>query len=355
MYALFKKIIVGFIAILIIFSACSCNSQGDSRTYLPSDEASTTQTSTSTSETQQPTGIMVSQPTLLSVESAQAPILKEGSTLEDISKYLNQSEEKLTKDYGDSVRLSRWDLEYSDYREYSKRGTGLILGCCPIVDSDNYKVKYIELERDKISFNDINKDTNFEEVKKILGEAKVFQIEDGLPGLYTYELRYQYNDINLRIYSWDKDGNSGIFMSVVDDYIPEYRGINITTDQIDQYFEMTKEGLEAAINYGNTSMSYDGKYQYIDYPNYGVSFVFDKEGLILDSMRFSSNYEINGLRQGFNLEKAMEVMGKRDIEEIGSEESGNSHLIRYEYKKFTLIVRCDDEYGDGTYWQVQRR
>jgi hypothetical protein len=350
-YDLFKITTIGFLVILMIFSGCSCNSQENRQTYLPSDESNTTQTKTSS----QPNGMTLSQPTLLSAKIAQAPILKEGLTLENISKYLNQSEEELKKEYGDNIKLYRWDLENSDYREYLKSDSGLILGCCPNTDANNYKVNYIELERDKISFNNINKDTNFEEVKKILGEAEVCKIEDGLPGLLTYELRYQYNGIDLRIYSWDKSGNGGINISVVDDFLPKYRDINVTCDQINQYFGMKRERLEVAINKGETSMSYDGKYQYIDYPNYGVSFEFDKEGLILNSMHFSSNYEINGLKQGFSIEKAMAIMGAREVEEIMSEESGSSHFIRYEYKNFTLIVRCDDEYSDGTYWQIERR
>ncbi len=47
---------------------------------------------------------------------------------------------------------------------------------CPNVDS-NYIVRYIELNNNKILFNNISMNTNFEEIKRVLGETDIVEIE----------------------------------------------------------------------------------------------------------------------------------------------------------------------------------
>jgi hypothetical protein len=117
---------------------------------------------------------------------------------------------------------------------------------------------------------------------------------------------------------------------------------------------MTRDELEATIGNGEESFSNDNKYQYLNYPNYGVEYEFDKEGLLLTSIHLSSFYEISNLRQGVSLENVMDILGKKNVEVIDSEDSGSSYLLRYEYQNFVLIVRQDVEYSDGTYWQIKR-
>lgn len=353
--------LIVIIAILLVLSGCYNNSQDNIMstespdytaviTKLSSEEPSANPTESnnvSTSADGNQVGI-------LNKRIIEAPILENGLTLDEIAKLMDMNEEELIEEYGDSVKQTRWGLELHESREYLKDDFRLNLVYIKDDSSETYRIKYVELDRNKISFNSISKDSNFEDVKEILGETEINVNEDGLPGLLSYELRYQYNDIRLRIYSWDNEGNDGIYMSVVDDFLPEYRTIRITPEQINQYFKMTKEELTAIIGEGKVSMSYNNERQYIDYSNYGISFGFDKNGLKLYSINFPSNYQINDLRQGVSLENAMEIMGERPVESYFSEDSGSSYLVKYEFENYTLIVRHDEEYSDGTYWQINR-
>lgn len=170
-----------------------------------------------------------------------------GVMLEDIAAFLNLSEEDLDKTYKDNIEWVRLGDPYSEYL-YDEMGINIVCYCNDFYC--NSEVKYVELDRDKISFGGIDSSMNFEEVMNILGKTEVIANEDGLPGLYSYELRYVFDGVKVRIYSWDRSGGGGIYMSVVDDFLPEYRQIRITPEQISGYFSMTKAELEKELGKG---------------------------------------------------------------------------------------------------------
>jgi hypothetical protein len=180
--------------------------------------------------------------------------------------------------------------------------------------------------------------------------------EDGLPGLAAYELRYCYDDINLRVYSWDEEGDDGIYISVVDDFIKNYRNTRITPEQIDQYFAMTKQEIETAIGLGQETQT--SEYEILNYPQYGAEFVFDKTDMKLSFLDLSSYYQISDLKVGVSIEDAMEALGKKEVkvfEEDEESESRGGCLVRYDFENFILFVRVSFDYSDGTYWQIWRK
>ena len=166
----------------------------------------------------------------------------------------------------------------------------------------------------------------------------------------TFELRYKYNDINLRIYSYDKDCKNGIYLSVVDDFLPEYRNIRITPEIINQYIELSRLELQEEIGVGEEFSKY---INFVDYPQYGVSFVFDENWQKLQSIQFSNNYQFTNLKQSVSLEKAMELLGKGKMEDSFSEDSGPTYWVTYKYDNFNLVVVLHQEDGWGIEWYVE--
>lgn len=295
-------------------------------------------------------------PAMLDEKIGEAPILNSELTISEIGKLLNISEDELLALYGGQLEQVRWDNENFDYREFCDKERGLNFVLCPDTVESGYKVKYIELCGENISFHDIGEKSNFAQVRNTLGHTDVVKTEDGLPGLAAYELRYCYDDINLRVYSWDEEGDDGIYMSVVDDFIKNFRNTRITPEQIDQYFAMTKQEIEAAIGSGQETQA--GEHESIEYPQYGVEFVFDKTDMKLYSLHLSSYYQISDLKVGVSIEDAMEALGKKEVkvlEENEESESRGGYLVRYDYENLILFVRISLDYSDGTYWQIWRK
>lgn len=268
--------------------------------------------------------------TLLTEKIAQAPILKNGLKIEEIAKFLNLSEDDLIKKHENSIENVRYTFDYTEYL-YNTLDISIV---CYSSSSGLHKddiVKSIELDKNKVSFNGITSDMNFVQVMKILGDTEINTLEEGLPGLFTYELRYQYNGINLMIYSWDKKGDSGLHFSIVDEFSRKYRYIRITPEQIGHYFEMTREELKQEIGEGIDQAGFN-------YSQYGADFWYDEQGSKLYSIRLASNYQINDLNQGIKMEEVMKIMGKRKIAEYQTSEDGPYYTIEYDYKNFKLQV-----------------
>ena len=112
------------------------------------------------------------QATLLDEKIAQQPVLDTGLTLDDIAKYLNLEDRIIYEEFEDVFEFVRGHMNASEYTEYLFSDLGLRL---VTYDDWTFKsrssVKYIELERDSVSFAGVQSDMNFEEVISILGEA----------------------------------------------------------------------------------------------------------------------------------------------------------------------------------------
>lgn len=286
------------------------------------------------------------QAALIDAEIGRVPILDNGIKLIDIAELLNLSKDDLLEKYKGCLELVRQDLNYEEYYNYDM---DVYIVCYSDRFNEGYFVKYIELQRDKISFNGVTQNMNFEQVMDVLGETEILTVEDGLPGLCSYEIRYQYNDINLRIYSWEKDGRDGILISIVDDFLPEYRSISITPEQINHYFKISKEKLEDEIGNGEVSQFNE---EWIKYPQFGVNFRYSQDGLQLIAMTLDQKYQINDLKQGIALEEVTSVMGGGNIKEHHSEEDGLVKVIEYTYSNFLLKVSKYTIDGIQTNWDI---
>lgn len=265
----------------------------------------------------------------ISAEIAQTPILKNGKTLDNLSSFFNMTEDELLEKYTEKIELVREPIEpyYRDYR-YSELGINII--------SFDGMVSYIDLNKKSLSFNGITHESDFYEVKEMLGETETFVFEDGLPGLYTYELRYVYKDIKVRIYSFSKNGEDGIYINIADDYMAEYRTTRITTDQISRYFDFTKEELITEIGTGDEDY-FNDTYS-ITYNRYGVIFVFDSKGENLKKMHFSDKYQINDLKAGANMNEVIRTLGKSKVKKHIDHENGDFYETTYKYKNFLLHI-----------------
>ena len=271
-------------------------------------------------------------------------ILDTGTTLSEIAFLLDEHEDTLLLLHGDGLEWIRNDYKY---REYSYRKKGITIGCYS-EDYSEYLSKYIELDRDKISFLGITASSDFEDVMNVLGETDVYEIQDGLPELVTYELRYQFDwysyNYTLRIYSNSKDGSDGVYMSLVAVNDPKYRVIRITTEKISRYFDMTKEELVCKLGEDNDNFYYK---------QYNAFFTFDEQGKKLIKLGLSGNYQINDIREGFSMDKVMEVMGKRKIYTDQTSEDGPIYYIEYKYDNFILLVEHFFAEGWGTTWTIK--
>lgn len=342
-----KVIMIGIVVAVIILSGCSKSSQEESQ-YIDEQSAmpSAGQSKTPHEEPipsliQEPTVTPDNQVTKLDAEIAQNPIIYSGATIEDIAKFLNLSEGDLLKQYSEKIEQVR-GLEYYNY------DLGINIACYYQGFKKDYVVKRVELDVEGGQFFGIDTTMNFKDVMDILGEAEVHVLEDGLPGLMTYELRYQYKDINLRVSSWDINGNGGIYMSIVDEFIPEYRQIRITPDQINHYFDLTLEELRQEIGED------DKKAQSIvtRYSKYGVGFRYDEQEMQLLAMLLDGRYQINDLKNNVSLEEAMNIMGEREVKVLETEEDGPVYYIEYEFENFTLSLEYNKYYGWGAGWEI---
>lgn len=342
--------------ITAVFSGCTNPSQAES-TREPSVSQNTKPDTAS--PTQEPTPIETHDDlptvTVLDTQIAEAPLLDNGATLKDIAGFLNHGTTELLEQYEGQLEWIRSDFPYD---EYYHNELGINVVCYSPGDSYPHQegiAKYIELDSDKITLGGISASMNFEQVMSILGKTRIHELEDGLPGLMTYELRYTYEGINLRIYSWDMNGDSGIYASILDEFIPEYRPIRITPEQINRYFKLSLEELK--IELGEGDMKPYGRY--IFYPQFGVDFLYDERGEQLLGIDLDSRYQINNLKDGIRLEDVMSIMGETEVKEyyILDEEDpfddGLRYDIRYMFDNFGLKIINHGFYDDWrAYWHI---
>lgn len=281
------------------------------------------------------------QETEISDEIAQSAILKNGKTFEDLQELMGVSMEIFYEKYSEKVEEIRNLYEY--YNEYAFDEFGVTIGIY------NGSIKYIDLNRDEIDFCGISYESNFDQVKQILGDTKTLIIEDGLPELKTYELRYFYNDLKLRIFSYSEDGEEGIYISIVEEYVPELRQIRITPQQLNHYFTLSRKELVEELGEGETNVYYKN---WLVYEQYGVSFRFDEESDIVIAINTSYVYQIDDLRLGYVLDETMEVMGKRKVYSHDTSEDGPIYYLYYEYPNFTIQIVYFPSDNDGVFWDL---
>lgn len=295
---------------------------------------------------------------ILDAKIAEAPLLDSGATLKDIAGFLNRSATELLEHEGQL----EWVRSGFPYDEYYEKKLGVTIVCYSpgsFYPRQEGIAKYIEMDGDQIALGGIDASMNFAQVMSLLGEAKIHELEDGLPGLMTYELRYTYEDVNLRIYSWDINGDGGIYVSIVDEFVPEYRPIRITPEQIAHYFDLPFEELKMELGEDDSKIPSMSPHLKI-YSEYGAEFWFDNQEKQLLDIYLTSNYQINNLKNGIRLEDVMSIMGKTEVKEyyLFDEEDpyddGLYREIRYEFENFELEITNHRYYDDwSAYWRIK--
>jgi hypothetical protein len=270
-------------------------------------------------------------------------IYENGLKLSDAMGYINCRREMLKQ--ADNIELLDTGGKNDEFYEgYRNNEVGLYFVC--------YKtggVKYIELDSDKFSLQGINKYSSFEDVKRVFGDNLVNVVEDALPGLRRYELVYKFNNNFFKVYAFDEKGNSNLYFCVTDEFESKYGYMEITPDDINDYFEMTKESIMDKLGRGDETFS-----NQLRYNNYGVTFEFNTEDTKPYQIYFSSIYQFNDLRQNMTVEKTIDLMGEGIRIETNTEEDGPLTIQKYEYKRFNFNVCYLME--DGTsWWQIIRK
>ena len=296
----------------------------------------------------------------LDARTAETPLLGIGATLKDIAGFLNRGTNELLEQYEEQLEWVRSSFPYDEY--YDKE-LGVTIVCYSPGDSYPPKegvAKYIELDNDEIILGGIDASMNFAQVMDLLGEAKIHELEDGLPGLMTYELRYMYEGIKLRVYSWDMNGYGGIYASVVDEFVPEYRPVRITPEQITHYFDLSFEDLKMELGEDDSKMPSMSPHFKV-YSKYGTEFRYnDEDEKQLLTFRLDSRYQINILKNGIRLEDIMSILGETEVkeyflydEEVHSDD-GLYKEIRYMYENFEIVITNHGYYDDWrSYWDIK--
>ncbi len=356
----FSFIILLWLVIMVIFAGCQIQMQEDSSptenpqtvfepTNKPTNQPTKSPTPTpSTQPTQEQTPLQSIMPdrqaASLDENIAKQPVLDNGLALIEIASYLNLDTIELGVEYRNAFEYVRGHINASNYFVLGNRDLGLRHVSYNNYEEGTNNIKYIELDKNKVTFAGVNAKMNFEEVQSILGEAKIHVLEDGLPGLFTYELRYKYLDINLRIYSYEKDCKSGINFSIVEDFLPEYRNIRITPEEISRYFELTLLELQEEIDVGEELWRDE---EFAQYNLSGVWFRYDSTGQELQSIWFPENYQFLELQKYVSLEEVEWLFGKGKEEEEFDGDSGFTYWVTYNFDNFNLVTVLHPEDGWG--------
>jgi hypothetical protein len=350
-----KKVTIttALMAALIIATLSGCANLAPAEiTYMPTSKPSITLSVTPSAA---PVEICI-----LDSRAAEAPLLDNAATLKDIAGFLNRGTNELLEQYEEQLEWVRSNFPYDEY--YDKE-LGVTIVCYSPGDSSPPQegiAKYIELDDDEIILGGIDASMNFTQVMNLLGKAKIHKLEDGLPGLMTYELRYMYEGIKLRIYSWDMNGNGGIYASIVDEFVPEYRPIRITPEQITHYFDLSFEDLKMELGEDDSKMPSMSPHLKM-YSKYGAEFRYnDEDEKQLLTIRLDSRYQINILKNGIRLKDTMSIMGETEVKEYylydeeAPSDDGLHYEILYEFDNFEIEITNHGYYDDWrAYWDIK--
>lgn len=109
-------------------------------------------------------------------------------------------------------------------------------------------------------------------------------------------------------YMWNADGNG---------YTEDT--INITTDDIDRFFGMTKDDVIRYLGneYNEVGAGAENTYDGYYYDNYGLTFVFnslnsDEEEVVV-GIEADANFDMDGARAGMDFAQIQEYLGKAEI------------------------------------------
>lgn len=273
---------------------------------------------------------------------ANTKIYENGIKLSDAMGYINYSWEMLEEDNIELIAGGEGD---GFYLGYVNNELGLYL-----ISYRTGGVKYIELDSDKFSLQGINKNSNFKDVKKVFGYNLVNVVEDALPGLRRYELVYKFNDNFFKVYAFDEKGNSGLYFCITDEFESKYGYMEITPDDINDYFEMTKESIIEKLGKGDEPFS-----NRLRYENYGILFKFNTEDTKPYQIYLSDIYQFNGLRQIMPEEKTTDIMGDGVRTEHQTSEDGPLIIHKYEYERFIFKVYYLVMESELPSWDITRK
>ena len=264
--------------------------------------------------------------TSINADIARAYILNNEFSIENIINSLELSREDIIEIYKGTEIYSSGGRDEEFYFEMYSDKYGIYL-----INLENSGIKYIEIDPDKVSFLGINQQSDFKDVIGLLGETDTIIYEYDLLGLKRYELVYEYNDSFLRVYSFDENGESGLYFCFTDEYQSRYGFFEIMLDQIDHFFTLTKDEIQIEFGEGESPYSYRLEYE-------KILFYFNEEGTELQEVSLYGNFQINGLRDYMSIEKTESIMGKgKKIEHITSED-GILTTLQYEYNDFVFKV-----------------
>ncbi len=258
-------------------------------------------------------------------------VLNSGITLGQLSDYLNHGLEYLFDELGKDYYESVFDTSIYENYYYSNKGINLLY---KYMDEN---VSAIECTPESITLLGINSSMGFDEIKNTLGMSDIMTINHGLPGVVSYELRYEINGIKIKFFSWDEMGKGSFNMNIVKDFDDPDEYIRISLKQIENLFKIKKSEFLKQYNSEFVFEDENGyKYEYNS-----IDFTFSGEKLVV--IEFPANYEIEGAREGMEFSKIMEYLGENQIEKSKDDEVWYS--ITYTYDDFILMYLS--EFNDG--------
>lgn len=251
--------------------------------------------------------------------------LSNGMTLQEIGNCLYQTNIEVVKKFGENADESLWyDNELYYWYDRSDLGIKFISFSEDFFGNPNPTFSFIECDSSKVKIPGIKKTMDFEQIQNILGKTEVQEIKRGIPGsCVSYELRYIIDGVKVKFCSWKADG-SGFNIKIVKTFDPKAEYIRITHETLNQYFTMNADQLSEIIgppNEGNQYLSYYASFDVGD-KMYGIM--------------LGSNYEVDGVRIGMEIDQVKKILGKPDRVRGRNSEDDNPPWIEYEYKHFVI-------------------
>jgi hypothetical protein len=321
----FRFIIVIMLTILI----CNgCNSNHSESCFSPSPTPSNT--------SQQTDGV-----TRLTYEKSDLVALNSQITLEQLKSYLSNGIEYATKDLGDNYYMSIAEVPEIEEYQYKDMGIQLLFKSVYENGVQNGYISAIECDPEIFGLKGIKNGMNFEEIQKCLAPCEITQVEYGLSGIISFELRYEINGVKIIFYAWDEKGEKSFHINIVKDFGKEDKYIRITIGQLESLFSTPK--YQYVKNYGNDFVYHEksNEYEYRD-----IKLIFDGENL--EEISLPANYEIEGARWGMEFNSLIYILGVNTVQRSEGED-GPFYTLTYEYNNFKLYYFA--EFSDARPFQ----
>jgi len=270
--------------------------------------------------------------TYISFGGSDMEVLNSHITLKQLGSYINNDIEYALNDLGGGYFMNILDAPGMEGYQYKEKGIQLLNP----IDEYGVKKKYIsaiECNSEMFDFKGVRNGMNFEEIQRCIAPCETTRIEYDLPGIVSYELRYEIDGTRLVFYSWDEKGEGSFNAVIVKDFGKEDKYIRISIKQLETLFSTPKS--QYIKEYGNDLIcnNEDGEYAY-----HLIKLTFDGESL--KKISLSPNYEIEGVRWGMDFNSIIGILGKNSVQE-GEGEDGSYYTLTYEYSNFKLYYYAE--------------